>query len=822
MSPAVPAERAAAAPPEPAPPLAPNGSFQREKIVSDASPSPGDARDRAVTASTAAGESFVETPIPMAPIISDVSAEDSPSFLDMQKQHSSRESLAKSSSQKSKLPTAMETFQDFLREKEDSFLKAWFNHFDQDQNRRISRREFHHGMVRLGYPAHYADSLDNLYNGCLQPDDEELTFEDIDSTEARLWDSFRKWCGEHFSGARDMVRQLKQVYQQISGIVPMKNRGTAVAAQDEFISEDEFVKGVAALGWSSELIGMESVWPNYEQIIFEALDHEKQHLLAQRQLKFVELEARRHKQKEQAKRKAQRMAEHKAHGLQAMQVALIDFKAVLKKSCGPLFRSWRRLLDPDGSMTVQRADLFKVAQKLNWKGDVRALWKMLDHDGSGSSTLEELDPLSAQLMARFKKWAEDRFGLKPCTNLFRCLDKHNARKVKYAQFVQECQARGFNKKLKTLAVWLDWEDKKFLVEDDFSFLDNWRTPAWLIAEPNPAAAKDFKAHLLHKYGHYLRAWRGCLDKDNSNCCNWHEFQEACRHLRWNGDVAGAWLAFDEDLSRHITLKEIDEEANRVLAQFKAWADEEFGGVRSAFKVLDNDGSGELDFKEFREACRTWGYPGDCKYLFDALDQGSASAKLQYKEISFLDDWDMQDHVDSTALDLQQSQEQAAEPADTNVLLDYSTRSPGPGAYEVLPGFGATPIMPTAKHCGSYSFTLRRPLPLPSYHQGPAKYDPHLEGTIGRKPAWGFSTAVRDTGPLHHLRLTPREDRHGTPRGKDCRNDTRFMPSPGPGSYDQRPTYSGPRFTMRPRRIKHVHPAERPQVDSASDYRAVTR
>ena len=58
----------------------------------------------------------------------------------------------------------------------------------------------------------------------------------------------------------------------------------------------------------------------------------------------------------------QKIAEHKAHGLEAMQAALVDFKASLKKQCGPLFRGWRRLLDTDGSMSVQRADLFKVSR----------------------------------------------------------------------------------------------------------------------------------------------------------------------------------------------------------------------------------------------------------------------------------------------------------------------------------------------------------------------------------------------------------------------------------------------------------------------------
>ena len=36
--------------------------------------------------------------------------------------------------------------------------------------------------------------------------------------------------------------------------------------------------------------------------------------------------------------------------------------------------------------------------------------------------------------------------------------------------------------------------------------------------------------------------------------NWSEFQSACQKLRYHGDIAGAWRAFDTDLSGYLTLK----------------------------------------------------------------------------------------------------------------------------------------------------------------------------------------------------------------------------------------------------------------------------
>ena len=47
----------------------------------------------------------------------------------------------------------------------------------------------------------------------------------------------------------------------------------------------------------------------------------------------------------------------------------------------------------------------------------------------------------------------------------------------------------------------------------------------------------------------------------SNRVNWSEFEGSCHKLRFHGDVAGAWRAFDVDLSGYLTLNEVDTEAS---------------------------------------------------------------------------------------------------------------------------------------------------------------------------------------------------------------------------------------------------------------------
>merc|ERR1719161_3307334 len=97
--------------------------------------------------------------------------------------------------------------------------------------------------------------------------------------------------------------------------------------------------------------------------------------------------------------------------------------------------------------------------------------------------------------------------------------------------------------------------------------------------------------------------------------NYHEFCDACKRVSFRNDVPGAWLALDRDLSGTISLEELDPEASAALMEFKAWAADQFGGVRSAFKVLDSDDSNDLTYREFRRAVRDYGYQGDAKRLF---------------------------------------------------------------------------------------------------------------------------------------------------------------------------------------------------------------
>merc|ERR1712176_769564 len=182
------------------------------------------------------------------------------------------------------------------------------------------------------------------------------------------------------------------------------------------------------------------------------------------------------------------------------------------------------------------------------------LWKALDSDNSGSTSLQEFDLRTAERLAKFKEFVEQLGG---AVRAFKSLDIGGSGKIGEAEFVNACQSHGFQKINKALFDGLAWRGNNFIIEDDLRFLDSWKCPAYLTSKANDQAAKQFKAALLKTYGTYVKAWRTCLDVDSSNNVAWHEFHGAASRIKFNGDIAGAWRALDNDVSGFITLSEID-------------------------------------------------------------------------------------------------------------------------------------------------------------------------------------------------------------------------------------------------------------------------
>lgn len=504
-------------------------------------------------------------------------------------------------------PGAPNRARDFLIERVGCPLKAWMHYIDENLNNRVDFDEFCLGMKAMNFEG----DVVRLWKDIDEDGYDELTLDEIDHELAILWASFRQWCATRFESSMDMVGK---------------------AGDGTSISNHQFCHRLPLLGWQG----------GEEQRLFDGLCTSEQGVVTISRLRWLDAERRRNKRKEAAKAKAGMASERRGKERLTGTRALKDFKSFLIKKYGSLFHAWRKLLDIDGSMSVQKKELFRTARESGWNGNVRALWKALDRDGSGVTALEELDLSCAHELAQFKAWAEQTAGSP--TAAFKAIDRSHSGKLKVSDFASACEKVGLpggKPAARCLFHLLDWECKRRLTQADFACLDHWHPPRYLTSTANHEAAEDFKRLLLKKYRHPLKAWRSLLDRDGSNRVSWGEFEEAARKVGFRGDIPGAWLDLDSDLSGFITLREISPTTVDRLLGWKSWADAEMGSVRAAFKILDADNSGSLTKQEFRRACQDFGFVGDCRKLFMELDC-SRGGTVSLNEVTFLDDWQPHD------------------------------------------------------------------------------------------------------------------------------------------------------------------------------------
>lgn len=484
-------------------------------------------------------------------------------------------------------------------------------------------------------------------------------------------------------------------------------------------------------------------------------------------------------------------------------------------------RGWRCAIDRDETMSCSRPELFKACAEISWRGDVRALWKALDADDSGITTLEELDMEGATALAHFKAFLDNKFG-SACAG-FKAFDHLDLKKLREREFVEACKIHGFAKSgLRQLFSYLDWQNEKAIFEVDFNFLDIWRPPAYLIAVPNEAAANEFRRLFLKREGTYLLGYRRLLDTDGSNRVSWREFYNACNVLGFSGDAPGAWRSMDDDCMGAISLRKIDQESNEAIMVFKRWTDDVFGGIKSAFSVLSTDGRDKLSYREFRAACRAYRFPGDAIALFESLDMDMSNS-LSIAELAFLDNWETEgihynykppstpSTVHSFYMGNQSSGVKRA--AFASSVTEYRTAGPGPGAYDMPQTWGARQQFPCTKHNGSFSFRSKLT----------KSGNPSLKLTQRTVTANGLMsiapTEVPGPSPAQYNVLNgikklqskskPRcffgSSGRGTPPAiRSLRRD-----APGPGAYDLGSTLAGPGCSMKSRKQNPCHPLDNP-------------
>ncbi|CAE7031572.1 ALMT9 [Symbiodinium natans] len=513
---------------------------------------------------------------------------------------------------------AVTKVKDFLNTTCGSILKAWLTQFDVDLDYRVSKIEFVDGMRALGYTA---GELHKLFAEIDVDGSGEILLDELDPEQAMLWNTFRSWAVQSFVSIEDMILSLTEEGNPLN-----------LATKDmECVSQESFCRRLPELDWKA----------GHEEFLFSVLDMDNDGRLRPHCLRWLGIELKRLQRKRAAKAGT---VKKKSSGLQqsVLEQELHEFKEDIRRRFGGgnLTRAWRVALSD--TSVLPRTRFLKACAKMGYAKKGKDLWKMLDKTGSGFASVDEIDPKTAQVLAHFKKFVDERFNGYHAA--FENLDLDGTRKIRLQQFQQGLEKFRFpfHKQAATLFAALDLDENHVIDEDDLHFLEKWSPLPFLTASPNPRAREEVRKLLIHRYGRAVKVWRHLLDRDGSNRCNWHEFLFACKTCGYHGDIPGAWRALDVDLSGYITLKELDAESHGTLMEFRTWALDEFGSAKAAFSVFDRDGSNTLTFQEFRAACKIYGYEGHAKQLFAALDvRGEGSLSL--KEVAFLDDW--RDDVD---------------------------------------------------------------------------------------------------------------------------------------------------------------------------------
>lgn len=520
---------------------------------------------------------------------------------------------------------ATDHLRQFLISAAGSVLRAWVEFLDENNDQRISKTEFSQGMRKLGYTG----DVFRLFSVLDGDESAELTLDEIDMKQATLWRNFRMFAVAAFKSAEELIQKCADWSADITPEMASVQKDRPKAFH---LTREEFCAGIRKCGWKHSVSDLN--W------VYDALEDKDDNLLRPSSLSWLATEYARRQKKQEAKirsKKWQVLRMRQEASPQDKHRHFKTFKAFLRKKHGNLIRGWRQALSQTDSMVLSKLHFMKAAARLGFAKESRDLWKSLDKDDSGSASIDELDPRSAETLAHFKVWVNSQFG--GVREAFKAIDSDHTRFITCAEFTAALQRFGFQRPTKQLFNHLDKDGSNKIVMDDVLFLDSWNPLPFLLAPPNFKAMAEIKKLILVRTGQYMKAWRRLLDKDATNRCNWYEFKTTCHVLGYAGDIAGAWRAFDDDLSGYISLRQIDEESDMVLSNFRRWCIAEFGSVRSAFAVFDSDCSGSLSFQEFRAACRVYGYDGSPRSLFSALDVDQQGT-LTLKEVVFLDDWEI--------------------------------------------------------------------------------------------------------------------------------------------------------------------------------------
>lgn len=347
------------------------------------------------------------------------------------------------------------------------------------------------------------------------------------------------------------------------------------------------------------------------------------------------------------------------------------FKGMLIKRCGSLLGGWRYALDLDGNGRLTPGEFSCALNRLGVHGNIQGLYQKLDKKGLGYITFRDLDPETDALLVDLHARLVEKYGSLMSAWL-KSFDRLGNGTVNEAQFSRACSEAGFAgdaahlfrllrpdagrnficlEDFDTKTYWahlrgdframdekghkpddrsqleMSFEDRMYqgfrfqlqrgddaAMREEFAKACRVNNPDFLID-----TKEEFAALCERKYGTRICAWRNCLDIDANGKLTFGEFCRALRFLGYAGDFKKLFHSLDKDRKGHVSLNDIDPEANLLVTTFLRLISEQYGGIERAWKIgFRKDPHGSMDEGELKVACKQLGFPYEARKLFKLL------------------------------------------------------------------------------------------------------------------------------------------------------------------------------------------------------------
>lgn len=333
--------------------------------------------------------------------------------------------------------------------------------------------------------------------------------------------------------------------------------------------------------------------------------------------------------------------------------ALLDFLQFGARKFGNAVRLWFAI-DPEENMKIAEKQFARACEDIGFRGNIVALWRHLNRDGSGQVSLIDVDSQAAILLADFKVLLDAEFD-NSLEKFMKYVDLSKSNRVAKEQFVQAMHKLPFQGSAKRLFDLLCRFNSGAIYLKDLQFLHKWTPPIYLFSTGDQLGLDNLLGSLreLHQ-DNMLRAWFKSMDTDQTMRVSWTKFNLACARIPRQGrfanllpktdkEIAAVWRTLDEDCSGWIALREFDQDVHEAASAFKNWCHKTHGGIAKFVAKVErvDQGGQKVSKTAFRKALVQHGVvtAQQANMLFDGLDIADTGL-LGEQDVKFLDKWDL--------------------------------------------------------------------------------------------------------------------------------------------------------------------------------------